>query len=160
MRILLHWFATPLFWMAYGLFRSSVMQKSKKTHNLVMKLFRYAADNGSDRALSVYGHLLHFRGDGVQNRIQGAIYLEQAAAKGDIKAAYQMGRVYEQGYEHYFSANPEKALEYYRQAAEKDHPLAIKRLVEIYQGGVKGIEADPTQHQYWLDRRAQQSEQH
>ena len=114
-----------------------------------MKLFRFAADNGHKKALSVYGHLLHFRGDGVQNRIQGGIYIQQAAEKGDVKAQYQMGRIFEGGFEHYFPPNAEKALSFYQQAAEQGHQLAIKRLVDVYTDGELGVEASQQEADRW-----------
>ncbi|MGH1430717.1 MAG: tetratricopeptide repeat protein [Neptuniibacter sp.] len=138
----MRWFSrliAPLvFMIAYTMFRSSVQKKSRKKHDLVMKLFRFAADNGHQKALSVYGHLLHFRGDGPENRIQGGIYLQQAAEKGDYKAQYQMGRIYEEGFEHYFQIDQFKALSYYTRAAEHGHQLAIKRLVDIFSEGELG----------------------
>jgi hypothetical protein len=71
MRFISRLLAPFVFVIAYALFRSSMQQKSLKKHTFVMKLFRFCADNGHKKALSVYGHLLHFKGDGVQNRIQG-----------------------------------------------------------------------------------------
>lgn len=149
MRWLMHLFAPLLFWLAYGLFRSPLARRSPASHTFVMKLFRYAADNGSGRALSVYGHLLHFRGEGVQNRIQGGIYLQRAAELGDMKAQYQMGRIFEQGFEHYFAVNEGKALDFYRLAAEQGHALAINRLVDAYEQGGLGLEPDAGMSQHW-----------
>ncbi|WP_415902955.1 tetratricopeptide repeat protein [Neptuniibacter sp. QD29_5] len=135
--------APVIFAIAYALFRSSIKQRSKKKHDFVMKLFRFAADNGHKRALSVYGHLLHFRGDGLQNRIQGGIYIQQAAEKGDAKAQYQMGKIFEEGFENYFQPDPTKALKFYTQAAEQAHQLAVRRLVDIYTDGE--LDQEPNQ---------------
>lgn len=121
-----------------------------------MKLFRFAADNGHKRALSVYGHLLHFRGDGAQNRIQGGIYLQQAADKGDVKAQYQMGKIFEEGFEHYFQPDESKALTFYQQAAEQGHQLAIKRLVDVYENGELGQLADLALAASWKGKQPQQ----
>lgn len=147
--------APLIFFIAYALFRSSLMQKSIKKHNFVMKMFRFASDNGHKRALSVYGHLLHFRGDGVQNRIQGGIYLQQAAEKGDVKAQYQMGKIYEAGFEHYFQPDEAKALGFYQQAAHQGHQLAIKRLVDIYELGELSQQQDQTQAERWRSMQAE-----
>ena len=114
-----------------------------------MKLFRFCADNGSKPALSVYGHLLHFRGEGVENRIQGGIYLQRAAEKGDTKAQYHMGRIYEEGFESYFLANEQKAFNYYRLAAEQGHVLAIRRLVTAYEEGELGQVVDSEKAKEW-----------
>ncbi|MFC6671779.1 tetratricopeptide repeat protein [Marinobacterium aestuariivivens] len=149
MRLLMKLMAPAIFWLAYGLFRSRLLRSSKRKHDLVMKLFRFAADNGSRRALSVYGHLLHFRGEGIANRIQGALYLERAAGMGDARACYQMGRISEQGFEHRFSPDPVRALHYYRLAAQQRHPLALRRLVEVYRDGGLGQTPDPAERARW-----------
>ncbi|MFY0677408.1 MAG: sel1 repeat family protein [Neptuniibacter sp.] len=152
----MRWFsrliAPFVFMIAYTMFRSSIQQKSHKKHDLVMKLFRFAADNGHQKALSVYGHLLHFRGDGPENRIQGGIYLQQAAEKGDYKAQYQMGRIYEEGFEHYFQMDQVKALNFYTRAAEHGHQLAIKRLVDIFSEGELGQPVNEEEAQKWQNK--------
>lgn len=149
MRYLMRLIAPLVFFIAYGLFRAELGKKSLKKHGFVMRVFRFAADNDSQRALSVYGHLLHFRGDGVQNRIQGAIYLERAATAGDAKAQYQMGRVYESGFEHHFQPDADKALAFYRQAGQQRHPLAVRRMFDVYDQGQLGQLADTVQAQSW-----------
>lgn len=154
MRAISKFIAPMVFYIAYSLFRSSIKQKSLKKHTVVMKLFRFCADNGHRKALSVYGHLLHFKGEGEQNRIQGGIYLQQAAEKGDDKAQYQMGRIFEAGYEHYFQPNAAKSVAFYQQAAEQGHQLAIKRLIDAYREGALGLDADPEKQQFWQDRQA------
>ena len=147
--------APVIFFIAYTLFRSSLQQKSLKKHNFVMKLFRFAADNGHKKALSVYGHLLHFRGDGAQNRIQGGIYLQQAAEKGDAKAQYQMGKIYESGFEHYFQPDEGKALGFFQLAAEQGHSLAVRRLIDTYTDGELGQVPDPEQVLKWQAKQSQ-----
>ncbi|QEW07423.1 tetratricopeptide repeat protein [Nitrincola iocasae] len=130
MRMIGRLLAPLIFWIAYALFRSPFARGSKARHDYVMKLFRYAADHQSRRALSVYGHLLHFRGEGVSNRIQGAIYLQQAADLGDMKAQYQMGRIFDSGFEGYFRVDAQKARHYYSLAARQGHSLAQTRCQE------------------------------
>lgn len=149
MRWLMHLISPLVFWVAYALFRSSVLRKSERKHRWVMKVFRFAADNGNSRALSVYGHLLHFRGDGIQNRIQGGIYLQRSADAGDLKAQYQMGRIYEQGFEHYFLPDQDKALHYYQLAAKQGHTLAVQRMVDLYRDGGLGVSPDSAELQRW-----------
>lgn len=149
MRWLMHLISPLIFYIAFGLFRTSLFKKSPAKHRFVMKIFRYAADNGSTRALSVYGHLLHFRGDGVQNRIQGGIYLQRAADQGDMKAQYQMGRIFEEGFEHYFQPSAEKAHHCYELAAKQGHQLAVARMVDIYTNGELAVEADEAHASYW-----------
>ncbi len=152
MRFLMRLLAPPLFWIAFMLFRAAPFKRSERKHKFLMKLFRFAADNGSEKALSVYGHLLHFRGDGVQNRIQGGIYLQRAAEKGDAKACYQMGRIYENGFEHYFQPDQAKALSFYRKAAESGHQLAIRRMADACRQGELGLSVDIEEAQNWERR--------
>ena len=154
MRVINRLLAPLIYLIAYTLFRSSIKQRSRKKHNFVMKLFRFAADNGHKQALSVYGHLLHFRGEGVQNKIQGGIYLQQAAQKGDAKAQYQMGKIYEEGFEHYFQPDSSKAFKYYQQAAQQAHQLAVKRLIDIYTQGELDQEANAELAQQWQAKQA------
>jgi len=148
MQLIMKILAPVIGWLAFRMFRSPVFKRSEAKHRIVMKWFRLAADNGSTRALSVYGHLLHFRGEGLDNRIQGAIYLERAAQQGDQKAAYQMAKVYEDGYQN-FPKSDAIALRYYQQAAKSGHVLALKRVIQIYREGGLGQVASTEQADYW-----------
>lgn len=154
MRLAMKLLAPVLFWIAYGLFRSPLGRRSRRCHAGIMKLFRLAAESGDRRALSMYGHLLHFRGEGVASRIQGAIYLERAAEQGEPKALYQMGCIHENGYEHHFAVDAPRALEAYRRAAEAGHPLAIRRMLEICRDGGLGMAPDADQLKYWQSRQS------
>lgn len=155
----MHWLmrqlAPLIAWLADRLFHFPLLQSSRLRHWMAMRLFRFAADNGSRRALSVYGHLLHFRGTDVASRIQGGIYLQRAADKGDAKAQYRMGQIFEQGFESYFQPDLSQALTYYRQAAEQQHPLAIKRMIEVYEEGALGVAIDPARADCWRRRQAE-----
>lgn len=149
MRWLMHLLSPLIFWFAFALFRSALFKHSERKHRFVMKVFRLAADKGSRKALSVYGHLLHFRGDGVQNKIQGGIYLQRAADQGDMKAQYQMGRIFEDGFEHYFQPNADKSRHYYELGAGQGHQLAIARMVEVYEKGELALEANEQEAERW-----------
>lgn len=149
MRTLMQWLSPVIFWIAFAIFRSPVFKRARWRHTLAMKLFRVAAESGSVRALSVYGHLLHFRGEDVSSRIQGGIYLQRAAEKGDLKALYQMGRIHESGFEHYFPVKPADSLACYRAAAEQGHPLALKRMCAVYEEGGLGEAADSAKAEHW-----------
>lgn len=153
MRFISKLMAPVAFILANTLFRSSVLRNSKKKHVFVMKVFRFAADNGHVKALSIYGHLLHFRGEGVQNRIQGGIYIEQAALKGEAKAQYQIAKIYESGFEHYFAKNEQKALMFYQKAAEQAHALAVQKMVDIYKNGQLGVTLSQELSQQWEKKR-------
>ncbi|MBA4502385.1 tetratricopeptide repeat protein [Marinobacterium marinum] len=140
--------------LAGQLFHLPFLRGSRRRHRMAMRLYRWAAEHGSRSALSTYGHLLHFRGEGVASRIQGGIYLERAADLGDAKAQYQMGRIYEQGFEHYFRSDPVKALAFYRLAGEQSHPLAVKRMIAVYDEGALGTAIDPARAECWRKRQA------
>ncbi|MFW1676799.1 tetratricopeptide repeat protein [Pontibacter sp. JAM-7] len=154
MKSMLNRLLAPLvFWIGRSLFHSGLGRGSEKKHHRVMKLLRFAADSGYGPALSLYGHLLHFRGDGIQNRVQGGIYLQQAAEQGDQKAQYQMGRIFEAGYEHYFQPDPSQALRYYRKAAEQHHQLAVNRLIQVFEQGELGEAANASAAEYWRQQK-------
>lgn len=151
MRLLMTLLAPVLGWIAFRLFRMPLLKHSRRKHTLVMKMFRLAADYGSVRALSVYGHLLFYRGEGLTNKIQGAIYLQRAADKGDAKAAYQMARIYQEGFDNY-PVNHEQAVALYRVAAAAGHLLAVRRLIEIYSRGELSQRQDDAEADYWRQR--------
>lgn len=152
----LMWRAAPLInGLAEQLFHLPFLRGSRRRHQIAMRLYRWAAEHGSRPALSTYGHLLHFRGEDMASRIQGGIYLQRAADLGEAKAQYQVGRIFEQGFEHHFRADPVKALAYYRLAGEQCHPLAVKRMIAVYEEGALGAVIDPARAKCW--RRRQQS---
>lgn len=151
MRLFKTLFAPLMGWIAFQLFRFPWFKKSRLKHRLVMKLFRYAAEYGSVRALSVYGHLLFFRGEGMANRVQGALYIERAADKGESKAAYQMGKIFEEGYQNY-PVNPDRAVKYYSVSAQTGHILAIRRLVDVYSNGELEQTQSGVDAAYWLNQ--------
>ncbi len=153
MRWIQRMMAPVLNWLAARLFHLPVLKASRRRHLWAMKLYRLAAESGSRAALSTYGHLLHFRGEDQASRVQGGIYLERAAEQGDAKAQYQMGRIYEQGFGHYFRPDPARALAYYRMAGEQQHPLAVKRMIEVYEEGVLGAAIDPGRAECWRKRQ-------
>ena len=140
----------PLFYsVASRAFRSRWFSRSDRKQRWVMSAFRLAADIGHRDALSVYGHLLLLRGDSLQSKIQGGIYLERAAKMGEMKAQYQMARIYEEGFKPHFSIDQAKALNTYQQAAEQHHILAATRLAEAYKNGELGLQPDSQQAQHW-----------
>lgn len=151
------WLMRPLASLINGLagylFHLPVFRQSRLRHRLAMRLYRWAAERGSRAALATYGHLLHFRGEDLASRIQGGLYLQRAADLGDARSQYQMGRIYEQGFEHYFRPDPVKALAYYRRAGEQNHPLAVKRMIEVYEEGALGVAIDPARAECWRKRQ-------
>lgn len=152
MRGLLRLLAPLIFSIAYRAFRSKLFKHSGRKHRWLMSSFRLAADAGHPVALSVYGHLLFLRGDSPKSTIQGAIYLERAAAQGDMKAQYQMGRISETGVGDYFRINLDKALDFYRQAAAQGHVLAIIRLADSYANAELGLTQDLAKAGRWRQK--------
>lgn len=106
--------------------------------------FSRMANLGDVAAQSFYGHLLLFRGQGFGAREEGLRLLALAAAGGDAKAAYQLGVQALQG-----SAQRQPdgaaAARHWAQAAEAGHPLAARRLAELYRDGAEGLAADAEQ---------------
>ncbi len=152
MRSLLRLIAPLIFGAAYRVFRSARFKHSGRKHRWVMSSFRLAADADHRQALSVYGHLLFLRGDTTKSKIQGAIYLERAADRGEMKAQYQMGRIYETGFEGYFKIQFDKSQIHYQRAAEQGHVLAITRLAEAYAQGELGLVVDAAKSTFWLQQ--------
>ena len=129
-------------WTAYAIFTSPLARRSKWIHDKTMKLFRVGAQRGSVKALSTYGFLLHFRGADAASKEQGALYIQAAAERGDVRSQYQMGKLYEAGYPPVIFKIADKAFENYKAAAEQGHPIAIQRMVDIYTNGELGRDVD------------------
>lgn len=148
-RLLFRLMAPLYFWIGYTAIRSGKFPITNGRNQWIMKMLRLAADFNHRRALSLYGHLLHLHGDTSQSKIQGGIYLQRAADMGDMKAQYFIGRLFENGFELYFSIDEDKAVSYYQLAAEQGHIIAINRLIDIYENGEMQIPQDPEKADYW-----------
>ncbi|WP_028304141.1 tetratricopeptide repeat protein [Oceanospirillum maris] len=146
------------FLLAEKLFHSSMLRRSKLRHQWVMRLFRESADAGHLKALTIYGHLLYFRGISPLDKGQGAKYLLDAAKQGDVKAQYQMGCIYEDGYGHLLKSN-EHAVRWFVRSAEQGHPLACRRMVKACSNGELGLAVNPDQCHYW-EQKARRSLEH
>lgn len=140
-------------WIAYGLFRSPLARHSERTHHWVMKLFRYGAERGNRLALATYGALLHFRGADEGSRLQGALYIKAAAELGDARSQWLLAQFYEKGLLPVIPHNPRLAVETLERSGQQGHPLALKRLVDLYRQGGLGIEPDPKRAEHWDSRR-------
>lgn len=103
--------------------------------------FARLAALGDVPAQSFYGHLLLFRGQGLGARAEGIRLLRLAAAAGEGKAAYQLGALSLAGDTRQAPDGP-AAAGYWEQAAAAGHPLAAKRLAELYLQGGPGLAAD------------------
>jgi TPR repeat protein len=92
-------------------------------------------------AQSFYGHLLLFRGRGFGAREEGIRLLGKAAAAGDAKSAYQLGVLSLAG----DTRNAPDGIvtaRWWTLAADAGHPLAARRLAELYAEGEHGLAAD------------------
>lgn len=112
------------------------------------ELFTKAAAAGHARAQLNLG-ILYLRGQGVQpDLIQARAWLEKAAAGGDPQALYALGRALSESMGQAI-ADPVRATDLYRRAAEKGHAMAGLRYGLALSEGT-GIRRDPAAAQHWL----------
>ena len=71
---------------------------------------------------------------------EAADWYRKAAEQGDAAGEYHLGHMYTVG--EGVEKNPEKALYWFRRAAEKNHLLAVKTLADAYQNGLLGLTID------------------
>lgn len=79
--------------------------------------------------------------------------LKERAEQGDPHAQYELGLRYENG-AYDVTADPEKALAWFRRAARNGNLLAMKKLSGIYAQGLLGVAKDPEKARYWQQRSA------
>jgi hypothetical protein len=119
-----------------------------RNETLAAELFEKAANAGHQRAQINLG-LLYLRGQGVpRDLVQARAWLEKAAAKDDPYALYALGRAMEQT-DKTAVADPVRAADLFRRAAEKGHPYATLRYGLALQEGA-GVKKDLTAAQNWL----------
>jgi TPR repeat protein len=112
------------------------------------ELFLKAASAGHSRAQLNLGILL-LRGQGVpRDLVQARAWLEKAAAGGDPQALYTLGRAMSEGSEQ-IPADPVRAADLFRRAAEQGHMLAAVRYGLALSEGV-GVKRDQAAAQRWL----------
>lgn len=85
-------------------------------------------------AQAFYGHLLLFRGQGFGAREEGLRLLRLAASAGDGKSAYQLGVQALKG-DSRQAPDALAASRHWALAAEAGHPLAARKLAELYRDG-------------------------
>lgn len=113
-----------------------------------VQLFEKAADAGNQRAQLNLG-ILYFRGQGVpRDLVQARAWLEKAAAEDDPYALYALARSVEES-DGSAIADPIRATDLYRRAAEKGHPLAALRYGLALADGT-GIKQNVLAAQRWL----------
>ena len=119
-----------------------------------VELFEKAAAAGHIRAQINLG-ILYMRGQGVPaDLIQARAWLEKAAAGGDPQALYTLGRALSESMGQAV-ADPVRAADLYRRAAEKGHARAGLRYGLALSEG-NGVKRDPVAAQRWL-MQAQES---
>lgn len=105
-------------------------------------------------AQSFYGHLLMFRGRGFGAREEGIRLLGLAAKQGDAKSAYQLGVVSLAG-DTRNAPDGIAAASWWTLAADAGHPLAARRLADLYASGEHGLEANPSLAERYAKRAAE-----
>ena len=112
------------------------------------ELFLKAASAGHARAQVNLG-ILFLRGQGVaRDLVQARAWLEKAAAGGDPLALYALGRAMDESSDQ-APADPVRAADLFRRAAEKGHMLAALRYGLALSEGT-GLKRDPVTAQRWL----------
>jgi uncharacterized protein len=113
-----------------------------------VELFEKAAVAGHVRAQINLG-ILYMRGQGMPaDLIQARAWLEKAAASGDPQALYTLGRALSESAGQAV-ADPVRAADLYRRAAEKGNALAGLRYGLALSEG-NGVKRDPVAAQRWL----------
>src|SRR6185295_5670327 len=113
-----------------------------------LELFEKAAALGNKRAQINVG-ILYFRGQGTaRDLVQARAWLERAAATNDPYALYALGRAMDDTFGT-ATADPVRAADLYRRAAELGHPLAAMRY-GLALGDGNGIKKDYVGAHKWL----------
>jgi TPR repeat protein len=113
-----------------------------------LELFEKAAALGNQRAQINVG-ILYFRGQGTaRDLVQARSWLEKAAANNDPYALYALGRAMDDTLGP-VGADPVRAADLYRRAAELGHPFAALRYGLALTEGI-GVKKDLVAAQKWL----------
>lgn len=113
-----------------------------------LELFEKAAAAGHRRAQINVG-TLYYRGQGTQrDLILARAWLEKAAAQDDPYALYALARAMDDSLGQAM-ADPVRAADLYRRAAQRGHPFAALRYGLALNDGV-GVRKDPVLAQQWL----------
>ncbi len=104
-------------------------------------------------------HFLHFM-ENIGFQIEETLYqrpaeLHKLAADGDSEAQYQLAIRFENGL-YGEKQDHEKALQWFRQAAQGGHLMAMRSLAHIYEKGLDGTQANPELAAYWRNKAGKQ----
>lgn len=130
------------YWVARRLLRWPSLVKQPRLWTWMQGQFSRMAALDDVAAQSFYGHLLLFRGSGFGSREEGIRLLGKAAVAGDAKSAYQLGVISLTG-DTRNAPDGGAAARWWAQAADAGHPLAARRLAELYTEGGHGLAVDP-----------------
>jgi uncharacterized protein len=131
-----------------GLIYAQGLAGTPRNDSRAIELFEKAAAAGHTRAQINLG-ILYLRGQGTPaDLIQARAWLEKAAASGDPQALYTLGRALSESAGQ-AAADPVRAADLYRRAAQKGHALAGLRYGLALSEG-NGIKRDPVAAQRWL----------
>ena len=116
-----------------------------------LRCYRMAARQGNPEAQYLCGRMIR-AGIGTEKNENAALeYLRSAAAQGHAEAAFLCGEA------ELSAKHPDRSVAYFRRAAEKNHPEAIRMLAGMALGG-SGMKADPEQGIRYLKQLAGQGD--
>lgn len=139
------------YWLARRLLRWGWPARQPRLWAWMEGQFSRLAATGDRQAQSYYGHILLFRGQGRGARQEGRRLLRLAAEAGDAKSAYQLGALSIAG-DLDSPADAVEAARWWQLAAEGGHPLANRRLADLYREGAVGLAADPQRSQQYAEQ--------
>lgn len=109
-----------------------------------------AAAQGYEDALRLLHWIEHLGWETEAELAQGEPSLERLAQDGDLEAAYRLANRLEHGLG--TPPDPAKAMAWFRFAAERGHPGAMRALAHILEAGLYGVPRDPAKAAYWKER--------
>lgn len=145
-------------WLGYvvarWLLRFPSLVRNPRAWNWMQGQYARQANLGNVAAQRFYGHLLLHRGQGFGAREEGIRLLRLAGQAGDGKSAYQLGVLALAG-DARQAPDAAQAAHWWSLAEQAGHPLAARKLADLYREGGPGLAADVEAAER-MDRRAAQ----